>query len=310
MTLLIKGAGKWSQIIIDADKDMAGKGLSDLKELALGMVQGDMIVKGSGGVLIRVPAGIANTVWTSNGPGDIPSWQPGGTFYNRFFPASISITKTLTTRAGPDKVASKSPSMDSVYIKTLGDDVAEMVKLLASSITLRNTAVIDTVDKTAAKAPVVDSAFDLIKVVEGAVAQDFSVGYTDETTPAQNATANDMTLFPAAPANNDAYYFGSSYKFDEIILNIGIAGNGVWTYVWEYYDVDTTWHSLAGVTDGTVGFTAAAGNHSTTFTRPASWATVAVGGVGPFYWIRCRIVLYTSVVTQPKGTQSWYKITT
>jgi hypothetical protein len=37
------GVSKWSQVTIDADKDMLGFGLSDLKELALGMNVGDML---------------------------------------------------------------------------------------------------------------------------------------------------------------------------------------------------------------------------------------------------------------------------
>ena len=61
------GSSKWSQITIDSDKDMGGYGLSDLKQVATGMVGGDLIAKGLGGILVRIPAGIANTVLTSQG---------------------------------------------------------------------------------------------------------------------------------------------------------------------------------------------------------------------------------------------------
>ena len=37
------GSVKWSKVTIDADKDMGGYGLSDLKELALGMNVGDIL---------------------------------------------------------------------------------------------------------------------------------------------------------------------------------------------------------------------------------------------------------------------------
>ena len=93
--------------------------------------------------------------------------------------------------------------------------------------------------------------------------------------------------------------------WDYLTLNIGTQGAGVWTITWEYYDVDTTWHALAGVTDNTVGFTAAVGNKTVLFTRPAGWALTNVNAAGNMYWIRARVSAYTSVVTQPKGTQSW-----
>jgi len=37
------GVSKWSQVVIDADKDMGGFGLTDLKEIALGMNVGDIL---------------------------------------------------------------------------------------------------------------------------------------------------------------------------------------------------------------------------------------------------------------------------
>ena len=37
------GVSKWSQVVIDADKDMGGFGLTDLKEIALGMNPGDIL---------------------------------------------------------------------------------------------------------------------------------------------------------------------------------------------------------------------------------------------------------------------------
>ena len=138
--------------------------------------------------------------------------------------------------------------------------------------------------------------------VSGAVAMDGAVA-TDETTEANSAAANDMTVLPAVPAVNDAYYFGAAYTFDGITLNIGTQGAGSWTITWEYYN-GSAWAALVGVTDDTTGFTAAAGSHNVVFTRPADWATVAVGGL-THYWIRARVSVYASVTTQPLGTQAW-----
>jgi hypothetical protein len=311
MSFIVKaggGAVNWSAVTIDADKDMLGRGLSNVKEVAAAMIGGDLVAKGLGGILVRIPAGVANTVLTSAGIGLVPTWAPGGLYLNRYYPVSINLTDAETKRAGPDKSAAKTPAISSAYVAELGDDVANMLSLLSPAITMPDTEVDHgAADQTDSETPVIGSKYDLQKVLDGAVADDGGAT-TDETAVAQSAAANDMTLLPAVPVTNDAYYFGSSYPFDEMILNIGTAGNGVWTLAWEYYDNDTTWHALAGLVDGTSAFKAAVGLRSVTFTRPGTWQTVAIGGIGPFYWIRA-VVTYTSIVTQPKGTQSWYKIT-
>lgn len=132
-----------------------------------------------------------------------------------------------------------------------------------------------------------------------AIADDGGVT-TDETTAAGNATVNDMTLLPAVPAVNDAYYFGSLSLFDSIGITIGTAGVGVWTITWEYWDGDS-WDALAGVSDGTAGFTVTG---RVDFTRPDDWAQTTVATFSA-YWVRARVSAYTSIVTQPKGTQAW-----
>jgi len=136
----------------------------------------------------------------------------------------------------------------------------------------------------------------------GAVADDGG-STTDETAASNNATASDMTLLPATPAVNDAYYFGGDSNFNSLKLNIGTAGVGTWTITWEFYDTDTTWKALSAVSDGTGGFTVP-GIQTVTYTLPTTWATVAVKGITA-YWIRARVSAYTSITTQPKGTQAW-----
>ena len=137
----------------------------------------------------------------------------------------------------------------------------------------------------------------------GAVADDGGT-QTDETTAANNATENDMTLLPAAPAVNDAYYFGYATKvFNKLKVNIGTQGAGVWTITWEYYN-GSSWSALSNVTDGCDHFRAAAGNHEVTFDVPSDWAKTTIQTIEA-YWIRARVSAYTSITTQPKGTQSW-----
>jgi hypothetical protein len=140
-------------------------------------------------------------------------------------------------------------------------------------------------------------------LIYAAIADDGGV-QTDETVGANNATANDMTLLPPVPAVNDAYYFGFIVNLvDTIRVNIGIAGAGTWTVTWEYWN-GGSWGALSNVVDGTTGFKAAAGSHDVNFDRPANWALTTVKTISA-YWIRARVSAYTSVTTQPKGTQAW-----
>lgn len=132
-----------------------------------------------------------------------------------------------------------------------------------------------------------------------AIADDGGVK-TDETTAAGNATANDMTLLPAVPAVNDAYYWGAILPFDSASVVVGTSGAGTWTITWEYWN-GSAWASLSGVSDGTTGLKITG---RCDFTRPSNWAQTAVATFQA-YWIRARVSAYTSITTQPKGNQSW-----
>lgn len=59
--------------------------------------------------------------------------------------------------------------------------------------------------------------------VGGARAYDHGEGtpYTDETTEANDDTVNDMTLLPATPAVDDAYYFGYATAWDWVNILMG-----------------------------------------------------------------------------------------
>lgn len=136
----------------------------------------------------------------------------------------------------------------------------------------------------------------------GALADDGG-SFTDETTAINNSTANDTTLMSASPAQDDAYYFGASTMFNILTINIGTNGSWSGTYAWEYWD-GTQWSQVSGLTDGTTGFTAGVGNHDITYTCPTDWQTAVVNGTN-LYWLRFRVATFTSITTQPKGTQAW-----
>ena len=301
------GASKWSQITIDADKDMGGKGLSNLKQVAAAMVGGDLIAKGLGGILVRIPAGIANTVLTSQGAGMLPTWAPGGLYLNRYYPSNLTST-ILVNVVAASQFISKNVAFATLLKYAYSDDPTDLIKQLTPAlVSTKALTIIAAADQSVAKNAPITKQYDLIIVVSGAEAYVHTGSYTDETTAAQNATTNDMTLLPAVPAQNDAYYFGFDKLFDVMTLNIGTPGGGVWTITWEYWN--GVWTALSGVTDGTTGFTAASGSHDVSFTRPGDWATTVVNAITK-YWIRARVSAYTSITTQPKGTQSWIKIIT
>lgn len=144
--------------------------------------------------------------------------------------------------------------------------------------------------------------------VVGAVAGD-NVTYTNETDSANDIGGADMNLLPTVPAENDTYYFSSTVPYSGLNIDIGTQGVGNWTVVWEYWN-GVAYVALGNVTDGTVGFTEAAGEHTVVWADwPTAWAkrTLAYTGgtVATGYVVRARVSAYTDVTTPPEGDQVW-----
>lgn len=117
--------------------------------------------------------------------------------------------------------------------------------------------------------------------------------YTDETTGSNNATANDVTLLPAAAAQNDAYYFGHATKLLKgLAITISTQGDFSGEVAWEYWN-GSEWHALADVTDGTTNLSAAAATVDVTWTVPEDWEANTVNNVEAF-WVRVRVTTATS----------------
>jgi hypothetical protein len=71
----VGGVSKWSQVVIDADKDMDGFGLTDLKELVAGMTAGDIIAfNATTGQLGKVSPGVISTELLTKGTKFPPVW--------------------------------------------------------------------------------------------------------------------------------------------------------------------------------------------------------------------------------------------
>ena len=297
MSLLLKGGiSKLSELEIDADKDWQAKGISNIREVAPGMTIGDT-VQHDGAKLVRLSAGIANYVLTSQGALHLVTWAPGGTYYERYFPVSIES-------AHAEGVVSPIAILKSVPIAVgLNYPTATRQPSIGSS---RSVGIVAPQNIARTSSPATQLINELTYPVSGAVADDGGA-QTDETTSANDDTTNDMNLLPAAPAVNDAYYFAYSATFGKIRLKQGAAGAGTWTIGWEYWN-GTAWVGLSNVSDGTDGFRTS-GTKLITFDIPGDWATTTVTGLGPYYWVRAKVSAYTSITTQPKGTRAWITLT-
>jgi hypothetical protein len=305
MSLLLKGGiTKLSELEIDTDKDWQSRGITNLGGVAAGMAIGH-VVQRNGGKLQTLAPGPAHTVLTSEGPGHLVVWAPGGTYFERYLPVTVDLEHDEGLIA-PDLTKGLTATIASSFARAHGDAPGDMIKRLTPALVLANAEAIVTPDGDHQETPAMGSSFSLKIVVDGAVADDGGV-QTDETSAARNPTQNDMTLLPAAPTIDDAYYFGHAKRFDVVWLNIGTQGDGVWVISWEYWN-GAAWSALADVVDNTNGFTALVGLRDVSFTRPGDWAAADVGGVSGLYWIRARVSSFTSINTQPRGNQAWVEI--
>lgn len=157
-----------------------------------------------------------------------------------------------------------------------------------------------------------DTTYNPNNAIGFAIADDGG-SLTDETTAANEATSDDMTLLPATPIANDAYYFGHGTAFSRLTLNISTAlveaSGDVIILVWEYYN-GSSWTAIPTDTlvDGTT-FLTVSGTNDVTFSRPNDWATTSIGfsGETDSYYIRVRVtaVSGTPLDSVPAGQQAW-----
>ncbi|MFC1874643.1 hypothetical protein ACFLY3_00590 [Chloroflexota bacterium] len=287
MSWLIKGGtGKLSELEIDTDKDWQQKGITNLKAVAAGMAQGDIAFRG-GDILERLPGdyGLGYNFLHIKNTGHLePEW--------------LDIQELVTYLTGSANRAVSLPSL------TITGPEAGFATAVNSSGGEHAAGSELSLSMASMDAPEAESYSPA--AVGGAIADDGGV-QTEETAEANDPTANDLTLLPALPAVNDAYYFGLSSLWDWLAFNIGQAGAGTWTIVWEYWN-GSTWSSLPSTYDTSNGFKNG-GFQGVSFHRPADWATSSIM-LMDLYWIRARVSAYSSITTQPLGTQAWIGIHT
>jgi len=145
-------------------------------------------------------------------------------------------------------------------------------------------------------------------IATAAIADDGGV-FTDETEEGSSNATADMTLLPAAPVADDAYYFGHQEQFIELKLGVSIVltFSGQPTIVWEYWDGDS-WEPLTGVTDGTSGFETS-GESAVSYTLPGDWVTTTINSQGPLYYIRARLSVLGTITQVPVGRRVTLDVT-
>ena len=302
MSLLVKGVTRLSQIEVDADKDWRAKGIVNLEAVAEAMAYGDVIFRGAS-VLekLTADAGKGYNFLRSRGPGLSPVWQDIESLVqymtgavNRAVSFDLSIPSPSVSQLSQQ--ASNPPGRVATGVLSPPEPAITLDMLTGPGGAVASSPLLDI------PSPTVSGNAAIGSPVGGAIADDGGV-QTDETVPANNDTASDMTLLPVVPAVDDAYYFGRASIWEWLELRMGTAGIGTWNIDWEYWN-GSSWSPLSDVIDGTIGFRAT-GTRLVTFTVPPDWGQTTVGGIAGLYWIRARVSSYTSIVTQPKGTRAF-----
>jgi len=143
-----------------------------------------------------------------------------------------------------------------------------------------------------------------VNAVGGAVAHDADGVDTDQTTEANEATADDMTLLQADGAIADWYALGYASLFDGIVLNVSTVGADLTLDTFEYSKGGGAWGTLTVImnqlnnyeTSGKVWFI---------FERPGDWAVDTYAGIADKYWIKFKASAIGGGYTQPLGAQAW-----
>lgn len=135
---------------------------------------------------------------------------------------------------------------------------------------------------------------------------------SDESGDANDATpANDVPF--SFGATDDAIYFGDDAKFQRLRINVGTASTNTSTFVWEYWNGDTSaWATIPIVTDNTATVAgrpfSKTGWNIVSFQVPTDWGTYDIpSDPVSAYWIRCRCSSYVAGGVKPALNQAQYK---
>ncbi|MBA7698860.1 hypothetical protein ES703_107543 [subsurface metagenome] len=144
-----------------------------------------------------------------------------------------------------------------------------------------------------------------VNAVGGAVAHNDDGADTDETTEANEATADDMTLLQADGAAADWYALGAAGLFDGIVLNVSTVGADITLDTFEYSKGGGTWGTLTAIILNQLNNYESSGKRWFMFVRPGDWAVDTYAGIANKYWIKLKASAIGGGYTQPKGAQAW-----
>ena len=188
MSVLVLGGGitKLSELDIDADKDWQARGISNIKQVASGMAVGH-ILQHNGSVLESLHPGPANYVLTSQGPGHLAVWGPGGLFFNRYFPVTVGLLKSSGSFA-PDKTKAINMPLGTLIRK----DGDSLVHRLTPAIALARSSGIFTPDRTDSQNAAINRVLGITIPMTGAALDDGGV-VTDYTVQQKSGPVKDQS---------------------------------------------------------------------------------------------------------------------
>ena len=146
-------------------------------------------------------------------------------------------------------------------------------------------------------------------IAVAAIAEDNGTAFTDETAEASSNATADMTLLPATPDVDDAYYFGHTEEFSQMKLAIStvITHSAAPDIFWEYFN-GTIWVALSGLVDDT-NTLETAGENKISWTLPGNWATTTVNSQGPLFYVRLRVDAVGTITQTPVGRRASLDVT-
>lgn len=122
--------------------------------------------------------------------------------------------------------------------------------------------------------------------------------YVDMTTAINNATAADVTLFPATEATGDQFAVGFTSPIRNLNITFSTVGVGG-TVNYKYWN-GTAWTAFGLVTDATTNLTASG---AIVFQAPTDWVPRTINGSESLYYLVAEIA--TVYGTNPIGTSAY-----
>ncbi|KKN44104.1 hypothetical protein LCGC14_0696310 [marine sediment metagenome] len=127
--------------------------------------------------------------------------------------------------------------------------------------------------------------------------------FVDMTTEINEATDDDVVMYPAVDAAGDYFAFGFSQEFSKIVVDSASATARVGGSVaFEYWN-GTAWVAVSGLSDATTGFTVLADGQDITWTAPQDWVERTLSTSASLYWI--RVLEATLFTTPPQISQAF-----